>query len=188
MSLSLAMMIAAMKGEELSPKISESSNYKHWISIKDPRRCERCASLHGKIWLISETPDPEPPIHERGRCVIELMQTIAAGTATINGILGADWSLKYDGELPDYYISEEELKLLGWQKGNKISKFVKDKTLMGGVYDNVNNHLPQAPGRVWQEADINYKDGKRNSQRIVWSNDGLIFVTYDHYETFYEII
>ena len=38
------------------------------------------------------------------------------------------------------------------------------------------------------EADINYKRGKRNSERIVFSNDGLVFVTYDHYETFYEII
>ncbi len=37
-------------------------------------------------------------------------------------------------------------------------------------------------------ADINYYEGKRNKHRILWSNDGLMFVTYDHYETFYEII
>ena len=37
---------------------------------------------------------------------------------------------------------------------------------------------------------INYglkNSGKRNRQRIVYSNDGLIFVSYDHYQTFYEI-
>jgi len=55
-------------------------------------------------------------------------------------------------------------------------------------YYNDDGHLPGAPGRIWYEADINYKTGKRNTQRIVWSNDGLIFVTYDHYETFYEIV
>ena len=48
--------------------------------------------------------------------------------------------------------------------------------------------MPHKDGRVWYEADINYKTGKRNTQRIVWSNDGLIFVPYDHYDTFYEIV
>ena len=38
------------------------------------------------------------------------------------------------------------------------------------------------------EADINYVNGKRNSQRVVWSNDGLIFVTFNHYKTFFEIV
>lgn len=47
--------------------------------------------------------------------------------------------------------------------------------------------LPITPGRVWYEADINYEDGYRNRQRILYSNDGLIFASYDHYHTFYEI-
>lgn len=38
------------------------------------------------------------------------------------------------------------------------------------------------------EADINYMGGYRDGDRIVFSNDGLIFVTYNHYETFYEIV
>ena len=57
-----------------------------------------------------------------------------------------------------------------------------------GRYYNTNSHLPDAPGRTWYEADINYYDGRRNRHRVLWSNDGLIFVTYDHYLTFYEII
>jgi len=60
--------------------------------------------------------------------------------------------------------------------------------LGGDEYDNGNNHLPNAPGRIWYEADINYTSGKRNKERILYSNDGLIFVTYDHYRTFIEII
>lgn len=57
-----------------------------------------------------------------------------------------------------------------------------------GIYFNDDGHLPQVDGRIWYEADINYYEGKRNGHRVLWSNDGLIFVTYDHYETFYEII
>ncbi len=47
---------------------------------------------------------------------------------------------------------------------------------------------PPAPNRVWYEADINYTRGYRGRERVLFSNDGLIFVTYDHYHTFYEII
>lgn len=57
-----------------------------------------------------------------------------------------------------------------------------------GIYHNRNGHLPDSPGRIWYEADINGYEGIRNRHRIVWSNDGLIFVTYDHYHTFCEII
>ena len=57
-----------------------------------------------------------------------------------------------------------------------------------GVYKNRNSHLPKTDGRIWYEADINYQSGFRNSQRIFFSNDGLIFVTYDHYKTFFEIV
>lgn len=45
-----------------------------------------------------------------------------------------------------------------------------------------------AEGRVWYEADINYTGGYRRRHRILYSNDGLIFVTYDHYETFWEVV
>ena len=55
------------------------------------------------------------------------------------------------------------------------------------VFANSSAKLPSALGRVWYEADINYGGGKRNRQRIVYSNDGLMFATYDHYQTFYEI-
>ncbi len=60
--------------------------------------------------------------------------------------------------------------------------------IIGGIYENMDGHLPTADGRIWYEADINYLIGYRGSDRIVFSNDGLIFVTYDHYKTFVEII
>ena len=66
---------------------------------------------------------------------------------------------------------------------------VTDKGTIGGdIYRNKDGKLPSADGRIWYEADINYTSGKRNEQRILYSDDGLIFVTYDHYKTFYEII
>lgn len=60
--------------------------------------------------------------------------------------------------------------------------------LTKGVYKNRDKRLPDALGQIWYEADIHYSFGYRGGERILYSNDGLIFVTYDHYATFVEIV
>ena len=62
--------------------------------------------------------------------------------------------------------------------------------LVKGIYKNKDGHLPEEPDRIWFEADINYNPlmGYRGVDRIIFSNDGLVFVTYDHYRTFVEIV
>ena len=188
MSLIGAILSALLDGNQLAPKIFTSSKYKHWISVEDWRRCLQCKDNHGKIWLVSESPTPNPPVHAYCRCAIVLMQSIQAGTATIDGVGGADWTLLNKNLLPDYYLSQVEFCALGWSKGKSPAAFAPGKTMFNGIFKNKNGHLPQSDNRIWYEADINYTSGNRNSQRIVWSNDGLVFVTYDHYKTFYEIV
>ncbi|MBE6718969.1 MAG: hypothetical protein E7574_06925 [Ruminococcaceae bacterium] len=56
------------------------------------------------------------------------------------------------------------------------------------MYRNDNSRLPQEDGRIWYEADLEYESGYRSTDRIVYSSDGLVFLTYDHYKTFYEVI
>ena len=51
---------------------------------------------------------------------------------------------------------------------------------------NIDGRLPESPGRVWYEADFDYMGGFRNN-RIIYPNDGLVFVTHDHYLTFSEV-
>ncbi len=182
-----ATLEALTNGEKLNPQITTSKKYKHWISREDLKRCLTCKNQHGKIWEVSEIPDIVPPVHLNCRCVIELMKAITAGTATINGLAGADWYIKNFGILPTYYMTDADAIKQGWKKGKSVSNYIQGKMITYGEYGNYNKHLPDSPGRIWYEADINYKFGKRNNQRILWSNDGLIFVTYDHYATFYEI-
>ena len=143
---------------------------------------------HGKIWEKDKITKPKPPIHFFDRCRILTLETITAGTATVDGVSGADWSLFYNKQLPANYISKKAAENNGWSPGKSLSNFISDKMIGGEIYKNMDKHLPDASGRIWYEADINYKKGKRNSQRIVWSNDGLVFVTYDHYLTFYEVV
>ncbi len=165
-----------------------SVKWKIWKAVVDFKTCLNCRKNDGKIYAINEIVSPAPPLHPGCRCVIEKLKTLLAGTATKNGVNGADLYLRVYGKLPDYYITKEDAKKLGYRPylGN-LSKIAPNKMLYKGVYQNRNGHLPMSSGRIWYEADINYKFGYRGSERILFSNDGLIFVTYDHYHTFVEI-
>lgn len=170
-----------------SPPTQESRNYKNWVAVLDLKTCLECRSRHGEIYRMDEIPDLEPPLHPNCRCMIKPMEAVIAGQGTKDGQNGADYWMKYVADLPEYYITEDELVALGWKWGKSPAKFAPGKMLTRGIYQNRNGHLPQIPGRIWYEADINYYNGRRNGHRLLWSNDGLLFVTYDHYETFLEI-
>ena len=188
--VSTDMFRALTKGllDSCSPPTQESRNYKNWVAVLDLKTCMECRSRHGQIYWINETPDKKPPIHPNCRCEIKLMRVVVAGYGIKDGQNGADYWMKHFEDLPEYYITRDELLSLGWKKGKPPAKFAPGKMATMGIYKNRNGHLPQIPGRVWYEADINYYNGRRNGHRLLWSNDGLLFVTYDHYETFLEII
>ncbi len=169
--------------------MKHSTKWKQWKANLDIKTCFDCRKNNGKIYSVNEVPFSSPPLHPNCRCVIEMLKVLDAGTATDNGIKGADWYLMFYGKLPGYYITKEEAERLGYRAhlGN-LSTVAPNRMLFKGIYQNRNGHLPMAPGRVWYEADINYRAGYRGTERILFSNDGLIFVTYDHYHTFIEII
>ncbi|WP_019392687.1 ribonuclease [Priestia filamentosa] len=89
------------------------------------------------------------------------------------------------GELPDNYITKSEAYNLGWEpsEGN-LAEVAPGKSIGGDIFSNREGSLPEKSGRVWREADIDYVSGYRNAKRIVYSNDGLIYKTTDHYKTF----
>ena len=154
-----------------------------------PTTCKFCVDHHGKIFDISILNNKnEAEAHRNCKCVYVPMRTKTAGTATDWGMEGADAYLFYIGQLPNYYVPFSFAEDAGWRnkKGN-LDKVLPGKMIGGDKYKNKDGKLPQSPGRVWYEADINYNDGYRNRQRVLYSNDGLIFVSYDHYQTFYEI-
>lgn len=169
------------------PKTTVSNQWKHWKAQIDPKTCLTCFTRHGKVYHVSEYIPDEPPLHPVCRCVIEMMDAIAPGDATRDGESGADYHLRYYGKLPDYYLSRSELIALGWKSSKPPAKYAPGKMLFGGIYYNDEGKLPSAAGRIWYEADINYYSGKRNGHRIVFSNDGLIFVTYNDGFTYYEV-
>ncbi|MGC4232738.1 MAG: ribonuclease domain-containing protein [Niabella sp.] len=93
--------------------------------------------------------------------------------------------VKKHQKLPDYYITKNEARKGGWiaSEGN-LCEVLPGKAIGGDVFSNREGNLPSSDNRKWYEADLNYKCGRRNAHRLLYSNDGLIYVTHDHYKTF----
>lgn len=99
----------------------------------------------------------------------------------------AEYLCRYD-ELPFNYLTKREASELGWDNSQGNLWDVTDKMSIGGDrFGNREGLLPTEKGRVYYEADINYQGGYRNAERIVFSNDGLIFYTDDHYASFEQL-
>ena len=92
------------------------------------------------------------------------------------------------GKLPCNFITKNEAKKLGWVSNQGNLWDVTDQMSIGGDrFGNYEGLLPDAPGRKWTECDVNYEGGFRGSERILFSNDGLIYYTDDHYESFTQL-
>ena len=88
------------------------------------------------------------------------------------------------GKLPSNYITKKEAEQLGWS-GGSLEPYAPGKCIGGSYFGNYEGNLPEAAGREYHECDIDTLGKKsRGAKRIVYSNDGLIYYTDDHYETF----
>ncbi|MBQ7499582.1 MAG: ribonuclease [Clostridia bacterium] len=94
--------------------------------------------------------------------------------------------IKIYGCLPRNFITKTQAKALGWEGGD-LWKFSPGSSIGGDIFGNREETLPDKKGRVWYECDIDYNGGSRGAKRIVFSNDGLIYYTDDHYETFTQL-
>ena len=89
------------------------------------------------------------------------------------------------GHLPNNYITKEEAKELGWNsKEGNLWEVAPGMSIGGDYFGNYEEILPEEEGRDYHECDIDTDGSYRGAKRIVYSNDGLIYYTEDHYETF----
>ena len=88
------------------------------------------------------------------------------------------------GHLPDNFITKKQAQALGWE-GGSLEPYAPGKCIGGSRFGNYEGILPEKDGRTYTECDIDTLGAsKRGAKRIVFSNDGLIYYTEDHYETF----
>lgn len=89
------------------------------------------------------------------------------------------------GHLPENFITKKEAGELGWEsrEGN-LEQVAPGKSIGGDYFGNYEEKLPKKEGRNYYECDIDSSGGYRGAKRIVYSDDGLIYYTEDHYESF----
>lgn len=88
------------------------------------------------------------------------------------------------GCLPTNFMTKNEARDLGWEGGG-LDNYAYGMCIGGDRFGNYEGLLPDAAGRKWTECDIDtLHENNRGAKRIVFSNDGLIYYTEDHYESF----
>ena len=88
------------------------------------------------------------------------------------------------GKLPQNFLTKTQAKALGWKSGS-LEKYAPGKVIGGDTFQNREGLLPKKSGRTYKECDIDtLGKSSRGTKRIVFSNDGLVYYTDDHYESF----
>ena len=88
------------------------------------------------------------------------------------------------GKLPSNYVTKKKASDAGWS-GGSVQKYIEGAAIGGDTFGNKEGRLPKKSGRQYFECDID-TNGKsqRGAKRIIYSNDGLVYYTDDHYESF----
>ena len=88
------------------------------------------------------------------------------------------------GHLPSNFVTKNEARDAGWE-GGSLENYFPGCSIGGDVFGNREGLLPKKSGRKYYECDIDTRGAdSRGAKRIVFSNDGLIYYTDDHYESF----
>ena len=116
------------------------------------------------------TPEPEPatpPIDENGTYTTK--DDVALYIHTY-------------GKLPQNFITKKAAKKLGWE-GGSLEDYAPGKCIGGDYFGNYEGLLPE--DKEYHECDIDtLGKSKRGAKRIIYSDDGYIYYTGDHYESF----
>ena len=109
------------------------------------------------------------------------------GLRDVAGFVDAVTELRRSGRLPERYVTKDEAEGLGWRPGTDLCDVAPDASIGGDRFGNRERRLPDRQGRRWREADLDFACGRRGAKRLLWSSDGLIYVTTDHYDSFTEV-
>lgn len=86
------------------------------------------------------------------------------------------------GHLPQNFITKTKAREKGWNGGG-LDDILPGMCIGGGGFQNAEGLLPA--GHTYKECDIDtLGKSSRGAKRIVYSDDGYIYYTDDHYESF----
>lgn len=143
---------------------------------------------------VTEPPVTEPPVTEPPVTEPPVTEPPVTEPPVTEPVLDEDgsYTTKEDvalyihlyGRLPSNFITKSQARKLGWKSGG-LERYAPGKCIGGDTFQNREGLLPKASGRTYKECDIDTLGASsRGAKRIVFSNDGLIYYTDDHYESF----
>jgi hypothetical protein len=106
------------------------------------------------------------------------------GLKDVTGFVEAVRSIEAKGRLPDQFVTKYRAEQLGWRPGMDLCAVAPGRSIGGDRFGTRERRLPEAQNRRWTEADLDFVCGRRGAKRLVFSSDGLIYVTVDHYDSF----
>ena len=106
------------------------------------------------------------------------------GLRDVKGFVAAVEGVRRDGRLPPRWLTKDAAERAGWRPGRDLCDAAHGHAIGGDRFGNREHRLPQRRGRSWREADLDFACGRRGEKRLLWSSDGLVYVTTDHYEHF----
>jgi hypothetical protein len=107
----------------------------------------------------------------------------SVGLREVDAFVETVQSVRAANRLPSRYVTKGEARAHGW-RGGGLCALWPGHEIGGDVMRNFGGALPDAPGRIYREADLDGDCRSRGARRLVFSNDGRIYVTLDHYTSF----
>ncbi len=151
-----------------------------WVAALAAALCVGCGSAEDKSAYMSGAPETGTAIQEE----FSREDSVIAEDGSYSSKEDVALYLETYGRLPDNFITKKEAKALGWE-GGSLESYAPGKCIGGDKFGNYEGILPEEDGRTYRECDIDTLGKKsRGAKRIVYSDDGLIYYTEDHYETF----
>src|SRR6266446_1717526 len=108
------------------------------------------------------------------------------GLRDVDAFVETVQSIRATNRLPSRYVTKDEARAHGWRGGGLCAAW-PEHVMGGDVMRNFGGAIPNVPGRIYCEADLDSDCGSRGPRRLVFSNDGRIYVTLDHYRTFVSV-
>ena len=133
---------------------------------------------------------PQPVFAEKCENVVQQLNQQLSSKLDEHELVAILHALNASGNtsLPPKFIAKKQAKRLGWRPGSDLwgARQRQGKSIGGDFFGNYEGRLPKYI-RNWREADLGYTGGRRGAKRLIFSREGLRYVTVDHYSTFREV-
>lgn len=106
-----------------------------------------------------------------------------SGLRDVSGFVGTVQNLRATGHLPPRFVTKEEAAAHGWHGGG-LCTIWPGHAIGGDLFTNAGHPLPR---RIYREADLDETCSSRGPKRLIFSDDGAIWLTPDHYRHFISV-